>query len=180
MRFMRDLSPETPRLLRRCYKESQHHRVRQRAHCILLSFAGKTTTELMHIFAVERLTIYHWFNAWEKRRFAGLYDHAKCGRPPKLTPAEQAQAQHYIVHHPQHMKKVVHLLEHETSKRVSTKTIKRLLKKIAMSGSGASRPQRKSLILCNMSAAQPSYIACMTVKSVERVMGGILMPPVCV
>src|SRR6266478_3022991 len=106
MRFMRDLSPETQRLLRRCYKESQHHRVRQRAHCILLSFSGKTTTELMHIFAVERLTIYHWFDAWEKRRFAGLYDHAKCGRPPKLTEAEQ-----------------------ETSKRVSTKTIKRLLKK---------------------------------------------------
>jgi len=43
----------------------------------------------MHIFAVERLTIYHWFDAWKKRRFAGLYDHAKCGRPPKLTEAEQ-------------------------------------------------------------------------------------------
>src|SRR3989442_8181454 len=32
---------------------------------------GKTTTELMHIFAVERLTIYHWFDAWEKHRFVG-------------------------------------------------------------------------------------------------------------
>ena len=79
MRFMRDLSHETQRLLRRFYKESQHHRVRQRAHCILLSFGGKTTTELMHIFAVERLTIYHWFDAWERHRFAGLYGHAKCG-----------------------------------------------------------------------------------------------------
>ena len=35
--------------------------------------------ELMHIFDVERLTIYHWFNAWESRRFAGLYDHAGRG-----------------------------------------------------------------------------------------------------
>jgi Homeodomain-like domain-containing protein len=75
MRFIRDLSPETQHLLRRCYKESQHHRVRQRAQCILLSFDGRTTTELMDIFHVERLTIYHWFDAWETRRFAGLYDH---------------------------------------------------------------------------------------------------------
>jgi len=96
MRFIHNLSPETQQLLRRCYKESQHHRVRQRAHCILLSFSGKTTTELMHIFAVERLTIYHWFDAWEQRRFVGLYDHGKCGRPPKLTEAEQEQARQYI------------------------------------------------------------------------------------
>ena len=96
MRFMRDLSPETQRLLRRCSQESQQHRVRQRAHGILLSFEGKTTTDLLHIFAGERLTISHWFDAWERRRFAGLYDHAKCGRPHKLTEAEQEPARQYI------------------------------------------------------------------------------------
>src|SRR2546425_3533470 len=91
MRFMRDLSPETQRLLRRCYKESQHHRVRQRAHCILLSCDGKTTKELMHIFDVERLTIYHWFNAWESRHFAGLYDHAGPWTPAQ-TDGSRARA----------------------------------------------------------------------------------------
>ena len=155
MRFMRDLSPETQQLLRRCYKESQHHRVRQRAHCIFLSFGAKTTTELMHIFSVERLTIYHWFDAWERRRFAGLYDHAKCGRPPKLTEVEQEHAHQYITQHPQNMKKVVHLIEQETAKRVSTKTVKRLLKKTAMSGNVSSTPQRKAQILRNMSAVKP-------------------------
>jgi transposase len=109
----------------------------------------------MYIFSVERLTIYHWFDAWEHRRFTGLYDHAKCGRPPKLTEAEQEQAQQYIVQHPQNMKKVVHLIEQETSKRVSTKTIKRLLKKTAMSGNGSSMPQRRRQILRNMSVAKP-------------------------
>jgi transposase len=143
MRFMRNLSLETQRLLRRCSKESQHHRVRQRAHGILLSFGGKTTTELMHIFAVERLTIYHGFDAWEHRRFAGLYDHAKCGRPAKLTEAEQEHARQYISQHPQNMKKVVHLIEQETSKRVSTKTIKRLLKKTALAGNAFNVHQRR-------------------------------------
>ena len=109
----------------------------------------------MHIFAVERLTIYHWFDAWERRRFAGLYDHAKCGRPHKLTEAEQKQAQHYMVQHPQNMKKVMYLIEQETSKRVSTKTIKRLLKKTAMSGNVSSAHQRRSQTLRNMRAAKP-------------------------
>src|SRR5262249_11421455 len=155
MRFIHDLSPETQRLLWRCYKESQHHRVRQRAHCILLSFDGRTTTDLMAIFDVDRLTIYHWLDAWEASHFAGLYDRKGRGRHPKLTTEEQEKAQQYIEQHPQDMKKVVHLLEQETSKRVSTKTIKRLLKKIATSGNGSSTHQRRGQILRNMSAAKP-------------------------
>jgi transposase len=155
MRFIRDLSPETQHLLRRGYKESQHHRVRQRAHCILLSFEGKTTTELMDIFHVERLTLYHWFDAWETRRFAGLYAHKGRGRPPKLTDAEQEKAHQYIAQHPQNMKKVVHLLEQETSKRVSTKTLKRLLKKTAMSGNVSSTHQRRVRTLYSTSGAKP-------------------------
>jgi transposase len=154
MRFIQDLSPETQHLLRRCYKESQHHRVRQRAHGILLSFDGKTTKELMHIFHVERLTIYHWFDAWETRHFAGLYDHKRCGRPPKLTEVEQEQAHQYMAQHPQNMKKVAHLLEQETSKRVSTKTIKRLLKKTAMSGNVLSTHQRRVRTLSSTNGAK--------------------------
>lgn len=88
-----------------------------------------TTNDLMKVFAVERLTIYNWFNAWETRRLAGLYDHKGRGRPPKLTLEEQEQVHQYIEQHPKDMKKVAHLIEQETSKRVSTKTVKRLIKK---------------------------------------------------
>jgi transposase len=154
MRFIHDLSPETQQLLRRCYKESKHHRVRQRAHCILLSFEGRTTTDLIAIFDVDRLTIYHWFDAWETSHFAGLYDQKRCGRPPKLTREEQTQAQHYIEQYPQDMKKVVHLLEQETSKHVSTKTLKRLLKKTGMSGNALSAHQKKPPILRSTSGAK--------------------------
>src|SRR5207302_8888525 len=96
---------------------------------------------------VDRLTIYHWLNAWETRLFAGLYDREGRGRPPKLTISEQEKVHQYLEQYPQDVKKVVHLLEQETSKRVSTNTIKRLLKKTAMSGNGSSIPQRRSQIL---------------------------------
>jgi len=108
----------------------------------------------MDIFDVDRLTIYHWFDAWETSHFAGLYDHKKCGRPPKLTIEEQTQAQQYIEQYPKDMKKVVHLLEQETSKRVSTKTLKRLLKKTVMSGNALSAHQRKPQLLSSTSGAK--------------------------
>jgi transposase len=155
VRFIQDFSPETQHVLRRLYKQSQHHRVRQRAHCILMSFHGMTTHDLMKIFAVGRLTIYHWFNAWEKRRLAGLYDHKGRGRPQKLTSKEQEKVQQYIEQYLKDLKKVVHLLEQETSKRVSTKTMNRLVKKTALSGNGSKNLQRNIQIRRSMSGVKP-------------------------
>jgi transposase len=128
--------------------------VRQRAHCIVLSSQGLNTTALMAIFSVDRITLYNWFDAWEAHHFAGLYDKKRCGRPPKLTEEEQDKAQHYLEQHPRDIRKVVHLLEQDTSKHVSTKTIKRLVKKTAMSGSASKRPLRKALIHSNTNGAK--------------------------
>ena len=76
-------------MLQRIYKQSKRHRVRQRAYCLLLSYHGSTITQLMKIFQVDRITIYHWFDAWETRHLAGLYDKAKQGRPQKCTPEQK-------------------------------------------------------------------------------------------
>src|SRR5215471_8202914 len=151
---MSEIAAETRSLLHRIYKESEHHRVRQRAHGILLSYQGINTTVLMAIFSVDRITLYNWFDAWESHHFAGLYDKKRCGRPPKLTDEEQKKAQYYLKQHPRDIRKVVHLLEQETYKRVSTKTIKRLVKKTAMSGSVSKRFPRKGLIHSHTSAGK--------------------------
>src|SRR6266478_3832527 len=80
MRFIEDLSQDTIQLLQKIYQKSKHHRVRQRAQCMLLSYQGYTIKELAHIFHVDRITIYNWFSNWESRRFAGLYDRKGKGR----------------------------------------------------------------------------------------------------
>ena len=152
MRFIHNVSPETCSLLQRIDKESPHHRVRQRAHGLLLSSQGINTTALMAIFSVDRITIYHWLDAWEAHHLAGLSDKKRGGRPPTLTDAEQKQAPYYLAQHPRAIRKVVHLLEQDTAKRVSTKTIKRLVKKTARSGSVAKRLQRHVLIHSHTSA----------------------------
>lgn len=80
MRFIRDLNFDTAKLLERIYKESVHSQVRQRAHCILLSYKGVTIPKLIEIFKVTRVTIYNWMNDWEDNRLLGLYNQKGRGR----------------------------------------------------------------------------------------------------
>jgi transposase len=95
MRFMKDLSQETLSLLQRIYRESKHYRVRQRAHCLMLSCHGYTAKELQKIFHVNLFTIYHWFDAWELRRFCGLYEkkghHKACVKNAEIQLASDTQ-----------------------------------------------------------------------------------------
>ena len=60
----------------------------------------------MAIFAVDRITIYHWFDAWEARRLAGLYDQAKPGRPAKCTPEQKAQIRQWTTAYPKNLNKL--------------------------------------------------------------------------
>jgi transposase len=133
MRFVEDVSQETISMLQRIYKHSKHHRVRQRAHCLLLSLQGLTTTELVKIFQVDRITIYHWFDAWETQRLAGLYDRAKQGRPQKCTPEQKEQIRQWAKAFPKNLNKISVLVAEHFDLRISKQTLKRILKSMAFS-----------------------------------------------
>ena len=133
MRFIENVSQETINMLQRIYKHSKHHRVRQRAHCILLSFQYHTTTELIDIFQVDRITIYHWFDAWESRHLAGLYDKSKQGRPPKCTPEQKVQIRQWAKAFPKNLNKIGSLVAEHFDLRISKQTLKRFLKSMAFS-----------------------------------------------
>ena len=128
MRFIQDLSPETIPLLQKIYKKSKYHRVRQRAQCLLLSYQGYTIKELAHIFQVDRITIYNWFNHWESRRLAGLYDRAGKGRKPIFHQEQREQIRQWIKLYPKNFNKVIALIQKEFAIKASKSTIKRILK----------------------------------------------------
>ena len=133
MRFVKDVSPETVSMLQRIYKHSKHHRVRQRAQCLLLSVQGLTTTELVKIFQVDRITIYHWFDAWEAQHLAGLYDKAKSGRPQKCTPEQKEHIRQWAKVFPKNLNKIGSLVAEHFDLRISKQTVKRILKSLAFS-----------------------------------------------
>ena len=65
MIFIREINPLSLKLLERIYRQSRHHQVRQRAHCLILANQRVKVEELMKIFQVSYKTIYNWFNRWE-------------------------------------------------------------------------------------------------------------------
>ena len=104
-------------------------RARMRAHGLLLSHQGFSMRRIAAVYQVSRYAVAAWIERWQSAGLVGLYDHPRSGRPPSLTPDEQHKVDQYLQEHPKDLKQVVHLLEQETHKRVSTKTIKRLIKK---------------------------------------------------
>jgi transposase len=133
MRFIETLSPETIHLLRRIYQQSQQHRVRQRAHCILLSFQRHSPRQLAQLFGVDRITIYHWLDAWDAKRFAGLYERRRKGRPPTFSEEQKLQIRQWARLFPKNLNQIRARIQSEFNLDASKQTIKRILKSFRFS-----------------------------------------------
>lgn len=68
---------------------SLSHRIRSRAHSILLSAKGFIIKEIVDIIQVDRKTVSSWIDRWEQFGHDGLLDLQRPGRPPKLTKQEK-------------------------------------------------------------------------------------------
>lgn len=133
MEFKREVFPETQRLLQRLYRQSRHHQVRQRAHCILLSSHDYSIAQLMEIFRVSRKTLYNWFNNWEAQGVVGLYNRPGRGRKRTFNSEQIEQIRAWVKQHPRQLKQVVQKIQAEWGTTTSTQTIKRVLKAVRMS-----------------------------------------------
>ena len=133
MQFMRELNPETLQLLDRLYRQSRHHQVRQRAHCLILTTQSLTIAQLTEIFGVTHKTLYNWFKAWEQRGMVGLYDRPVRGRKPALTLVQKEQIRSWAGQHPKQLKLIVQKVQEQWDITVSKDTIKRVLKAMRMS-----------------------------------------------
>ncbi|MGH2415213.1 MAG: IS630 family transposase [Microcystaceae cyanobacterium] len=133
MELTRKIFPETTRLLQRIYRQSRHHQVRQRAHCLMLHQEGFTIAQLQDIFQVSRKTLYNWFNAWEDRGLVGLYNQPGRGRKATFTPEQQQQIRAWAQQHPQQLKQVLQKVQEQWDICVSRKTLQRVLKAMQMS-----------------------------------------------
>lgn len=130
---MQEIFPETQQMLRRIYRQSRHHQVRQRAHCILLRAEGYSVPQLMNIFLVSRKTIYNWFSAWDAESIVGLYNHPGRGRKQTFSDTQKDQIRIWAQEHPRQLKQIVQKVQAAWGKTVSTETIKRVLKSLQMS-----------------------------------------------
>jgi len=129
VRYVHLLTDEHCTILEKTIKNDTSPRARARAHSLLLSGQGATISEIAKIYHVDRDTVSTWITKWEQQGAAGLHDHPRSGRPPKLTPDEQALALTYIQEEPRSLKQVVERLAQKTAKRLSISALKRLAKR---------------------------------------------------
>ena len=128
MRQIKGLTKETLKLLKRIYKQSKYYQVRQRAHCIQLSYQGYKIDELMRIFQVSRNPIYNWFNNWENSCLVGLYDRPGRGRKTLCDINQQEKIKEWVKESPKNLVKVQERIKKEWGIKVSKDTIKRVIK----------------------------------------------------
>ena len=128
MSLTRGISRETQHLLERLYRQSRHHRVRQRAHCLLLRSKGMKPAELGVIFPVSEKTLYNWFNAWNANGLVGLYDRPGKGRKQKLNDEQKAQVKAWVLASPRQLKATVQKVKETWDIEVSIDMLKRVLK----------------------------------------------------
>ena len=133
MPLLLNVSGETQGLLQRMYRQSRHHQVRQRAHCVLLYSQGMSIRELLTVFPVQQKTIYNWLNAWEQGGCAGLYNRPGRGKKPKLNAEQKAQVRRWAAASPRQVKGVIAKIKETWDIDVSRETLKRVLKACRMS-----------------------------------------------
>ena len=128
-RFVKGLTAEDQEILRYLRDEGETRRIRQRAHAVLLSYSGKTVNELAETFEVNRDTVRDWFDTWERDGVQGLADKARTGKPPILTPVEQAQAVELLKKNPRSAKQVLQEIQQTTGKTISVVTLRRIARR---------------------------------------------------
>ena len=132
MRYIKDLTKDTIKLLKRIYKQSKHHQVRQRSHCILLSHEKYRISELMEILKVSRNTIYNWLNNWEIYGVVGLYNRSGQGRKKTFDSNQQEKIKTWAKETPKNLELVREKIRKEWGVITSKETIKRILKYLGM------------------------------------------------
>jgi transposase len=126
MKFVKPLAQDDINQLKELIKTSTSFRIRQRAHAILLSAKRYKLDTLADIFDVDRDTMSPWITNWECSGIVGLSDHAKSGRPPKMSEQEAEQALKIILASPQQVKAAIPKISAQLGKEVSRDWIKRV------------------------------------------------------
>lgn len=144
MRYIRDLNPESKKLLERISYQSKFPQVRDRAKCILLSSNKFSIQELMSIFKVGRKTIYNWLTRWEDQKIRGLYNQKGRGRKPKLNQQQREQVKALVKSEPKSLNTVRSEIYKMWGIELSKETIKRIIKKLNLIWKRMKRGMSKS------------------------------------
>jgi transposase len=128
LKFINKLSLLEIETLTACLSNHHNHRVRIRAHSILLSNKSYTINQLADIFMVQRDAVSMWLNLWDKIGLAALFDAPRSGRPSKLPSDGINFIKTEIEIEPRSPKRVAARVKEKFGIAISDDTVKRVLR----------------------------------------------------
>ena len=131
-KFVSTLSSEEAITLQEAFTKHSKHRVRIRAHSLLLSSEGYTIKQLSSLYKININTISEWISRWDSEGISMLFEAKGRGRKPIFTEEESQKLLDLVDEELSQLKRAKSLLEYHTGKSASLDTIKRTLKKITV------------------------------------------------
>lgn len=133
MRYIKNITDQQRQELEQVHKDSKSYQERNRCQCILLSNEGYRVQTLAHLYKVSNLSIYKWFDRFEKAGVAGLKNQKGKGRKAILKTSNAthvAVVARSIDREKQRLKLAKAEIEAKLGTSMSEMTLKRFLKKL--------------------------------------------------
>jgi transposase len=140
MRYIKTITDKQRQELEMLHKDSKSYQERNRSQCILLSHQGYQVQALAGIFKVSDLSIYKWFDRFEKWGVEGLKNQKGKGRKPILTLSNATHievVENSIDKEKQRLKVAKGEIEAKLGTSMSEMTLKRFLKKLVSDGNAS-------------------------------------------
>ena len=140
MRYIKDITDKQRQDLEKIHKDSKSYQERNRCQCILLSNQGYQVQKLASIFQVSELSIYKWFDGFEKKGVEGLKNQKGKGRKPILTTSNARHVEvveNSIDKEKQRLKLAKQEIETKLGRAMSEISLKRFLKKLTTHGNAS-------------------------------------------
>lgn len=155
---VRELKPKEHKELEELYQKTKDVRIRSRAQMILLAVEQNyVARQIAEIVRKNDQTVRTWINRFNVEGINGLYDAPRPGTPKKVTKEYRKQLLEIVRRRPRtleqpysmwSLERLANFMAEETGLRVSTETVRRVLKS---GGIVLSRPQH------TISSPDPEY-----------------------
>ena len=156
--IVRELKPKEHKELEELYQKTKDVRIRSRAQMILLAVEQNyVARQIAEIVRKNDQTVRTWINRFNVEGINGLYDAPRPGTPKKVTKEYRKQILEIVRRRPRTLEqpysmwtleRLANFMAEETGLRVSTETVRRVLKS---GGIVLSRPQH------TISSPDPEY-----------------------
>ncbi len=81
MRSIKAITDNQKAKLLKIIDKSQNSRARKRAHAIIMSSEGDSIQKIANFYECDRDSVSSWLTRWENKKFDGLHDPPRSGRP---------------------------------------------------------------------------------------------------